>query len=407
MSCPSPCLPPEIWAEIFEHVTFVPGLMDVDFADPFHTPTSSTPLAPFSRSDLRCTLLERLTLTLVCKTWHPTALPFLYRCVHIRRDADAQNLEPVLRRSGLLLGSYVRHLIVDIDGAPKHDWTPLAQCFPNLEILTAPEAGIVYQRRWIFRSILSSTAEDSDEAPGGFLRSLAETCGQSLLRLHVNTQSVSGEDFNSILVLMPRLRTLLYEHERPSIDLFRAPHLTFLTIHGKYADTEAIEGPFPSLRHAFVHDCPYPLSRFLALQGSLLTTLHLDLRRSDKTFFDDVMRSCPNIIHLILYFRTFPLGQGIDLQSVGYVRCLGIHVAQLADATVMDYVRFLRSLGRLDCSSPRVVRILNPEVMEVANYYLNSTKAADSDLRRNMAAGVIQVEDNTGRPMGGKAADKH
>ncbi|KAI0046929.1 hypothetical protein FA95DRAFT_1559601 [Auriscalpium vulgare] len=416
--CLSLRLPPEIWGEIFEHVAFVPGLMDVDVADPFATPTTTTPFAPFSRTELRRSLRKRLSLALVCKTWHPTALPFLYRCVHIRRDADAQNLEPVLRRSGLLLGSYVRHLIVDIDGAPKHDWTPLAQCFPNLEILTAPEAGIVCKSLGTYRLLPSRIMDIREpikypETP--FLRSLAEACGQALLRLHVNTDYVTREDFNNMLALMPRLRTLLHGHHHggATLELFRPPHLTFVTIHdGIQSAFKDIEEPFPSVRHAFVYDrlyhhgTPTDLLRFLTIQGPLLTTFHLDVTGvARSTSLADVLRGCPNLAHLILYFRALPLW--MDMHTVGFVPCLGIHVKEPDRATVTDYMTFIRSLGHLDCPSRRVVRVLNPEVSGVVRPYLEgSTKAADTEVRQKVAAGLLQVEDHTGRPMGRTAAAK-
>ncbi|TFY70961.1 hypothetical protein EVG20_g2048 [Dentipellis fragilis] len=73
-------LPPEVWTNVFEFAAFVPGLMDVDVADPFDVPHSNTPTEPFDPEESSESTATLCSLVRVCRKWYAIAMPVLYRC---------------------------------------------------------------------------------------------------------------------------------------------------------------------------------------------------------------------------------------------------------------------------------------------------------------------------------------
>ncbi|KAI0062059.1 hypothetical protein BV25DRAFT_691555 [Artomyces pyxidatus] len=196
-------LAPEMWLEIFEWATFVPHLMNIDVANPFDYPgTSSTIDNPWSHVDLDASLHQRLTLILVCKTWYSLANPILYRCLVVRNKKAAICLGLTLKASRLrcessdsaepAVGSFVRHLVVRL--RERCDLADIARHLPNLSILTAfnLEKANAPLEELIFID------DPPDERRGlqveirvlpptvSFMQALVETCGPFLRKLDID-----------------------------------------------------------------------------------------------------------------------------------------------------------------------------------------------------------------------------
>lgn len=110
-------LPTEIWMQIFDILTFVPGWMDADSPDPFAA-GQKDPWREDPIPDLRwaCAAVR------VCQVWRAVATPFLYRYVVIRNGRSITCLHRTLLEgstcNNIALRSYIHRL--DLRGGLRH-----------------------------------------------------------------------------------------------------------------------------------------------------------------------------------------------------------------------------------------------------------------------------------------------
>ncbi|KAI0046937.1 hypothetical protein FA95DRAFT_1606506 [Auriscalpium vulgare] len=390
-------LPLELWAKIFEFSAFVPGLLDIDVPDPFDTSTASTPNKPWDSNKLEGALRSLQWIVRVCKDWHALATPFLYRTVVIKRRVDIDCLQSALEASAArakateepALGSRVRHLAVLISRSPEKVLS-LTRYFPNLEILT-----------------VDSYAASSVSG----MKILTQSCGASLLKLHIHGSFYAQHYADAILPMMPQLRTLICTEPQLPLVFYRPPKLVCLNIDAtKPYDAEVTYyEPFPCVRHA-VLEFPEPgwqrslsasrpsWSKFIAFQGHLLTTLHINYAsKYSRTVLTSIVRGCANLKHLILYLPELPAR--FSLGSLQRVPCLAIHFEKPPGGEGRPPSALVRSLLRLDYSFPRVVRLLNAENAQTFRATLGD-EDVHSELRQMIAAGALRLQDPNGRLLG-------
>ncbi|KAI0062073.1 hypothetical protein BV25DRAFT_1991740 [Artomyces pyxidatus] len=411
-----PPLAPEIWLDILEWATIVPGLMDIDVPDPFDSPTTLTPNDPWPVDELKASLRLRLALVRVSKSWHAMTTPILYRCLVVRTKKAAERIIQTLRDSharvregsaGPPLGHWVHHLMIAL---PAHErvenFGAVASLFPNLQILTANSITMVTlpTGQYAYEGPVTTSKERPWQM--SFLRGVLAASGKSLLRLCVGGLPYHDRVAASALLQMaPNLRTLLtLDDSLCPIDLFRPPKLATLNIHGSCNDANAVNEPFPFVRHAVLRDPGFYRSseawlRFLTFQGPSLTTLHLDFFMHG---FAEFMRGdissieilCPNLKHLFIYFLRLPVP--FSLIAIPAAPHLGIHFRE--PPTLDASTPLVEALLRAEFLPRQVVRLLNPEVGHMLRGYLHED--VNSELARAIASGRFGLQDHRGQGIG-------
>ncbi|KAI0273531.1 hypothetical protein BC834DRAFT_840437 [Gloeopeniophorella convolvens] len=416
-------LPLEIWSDILEWVTYVPGLMSVDVPDPFDSPTTLTPDHPWCLQKLRRSLWQRRMLVLVCRDWHTMAVPILYRCVLVRDPDSAEKLHRTLaasqeRGDRPTRGSHARHLILAL--SERYVFSRTIRYLPKLEILTAPSLEIVSPDTCRTVTAPAPPPARAAQLPpeDSFVRALSDTCGASLRRIQIG-QFPSTDDAHAFLRATPHLRTIISRDASLCLNntLAVLPPVTFMTVHGSLAGGAAAHAPVPSARSVFLRDPGLYRSRdawarFLATQGAHLARVHIDFAASDYAAFVSaphgavavLERHCPRLAHLILHLARAPHGgAGFALRRVAALAPrLGIHFVEDGPAAA-EAARACAPLvaGLLEIDArvpPRVVRFLNAEVAAALRAHMDGAEGVA--LTQAVLAGRFRLEDADGRYLG-------
>ncbi|KAI0062064.1 hypothetical protein BV25DRAFT_1838586 [Artomyces pyxidatus] len=331
--------PPELWIDIFEWATFVPGLNDVDLPNPFDHLTIFTPgdaEHTFRERDVKASVFTQKSIVLVCKDWLTIATPLLYRCLIVRNRMVAERLGFTLNASQLLagqcggasVGSHTRHLI--IQSRERCDLSIIASSLPNLQILTCfdPTTPLVIPSEAI-PSINDLTSRDTTPVDAlSFLRALLGTCGSSLRRIGVKRLPYSiRRDVttftNMCMNMAPRLHTLDIPEVSLTRDLDLRPSAHPASTTDDIQNHEFLlptwSSPDEILTIFQIMEIKKRLLDqwlpFFHIHGPFLTTVHLrfdslhgfgSASRVASGKLSMVRTHCPNLRYLVLHFPSVP-----------------------------------------------------------------------------------------------------
>lgn len=364
-------MPNELWLHVFGFATFVPGVLDIASEDPFQAslpyglsrPMYSDTQLDSVRRDVRTSIAFGLQLTLVSKRWHDIFIARLYRHLHIRshRHLDAlihklarpQELKSHPFSSPWPLGSLVRRLDLAITDVPwRHGGSVnflsqverLFEHLPQLKIL---------EISWSVENPVSSRqslqAGRKIQPTLDFWETVSSFCGGSLRRLD-QTRTLS-ESFPPALGMrprdffqfFPRIQTvnlpvgIAFGPYCWSCDATSHPPETlqsnaYLVLQIQIisepcrCDLHSVTAqppPFPSLTTAIVSGDilrfgTSTTSRFIRLQGPLLTTVYLTgsispLEPQYPSFASSLQtlgQHCPRLSRLVLALQNMLDGLG-------------------------------------------------------------------------------------------------
>ncbi|KAI0062060.1 hypothetical protein BV25DRAFT_690578 [Artomyces pyxidatus] len=406
--------PPEIWIEIFEWASFVPGLMDIDLPNTFEHPTTfmvDGTAYTFRVHDLKASLLTRKALVLVCKDWYSMAMPLLYQCLVVRSVKDAECLCLTLNKSRLrteeghgdsALGSYTRHLVVR--SRERSDLSEIIPSLPNLQILSFSLA------------IPSATPSDASGGSGDvdplfFLRAVLETCGNSLQRISATRLPYSIrcdiDAFTKMCMTMaPQLRTLITPDVSVTRDLaIHSPVLPSLMSTDDRNTEVSLDASPPSSpsEYDFVSVFEFLETRrtflekwspFFSAHGSHLTTVHLRFDIHCRAVHLSMLRiHCPNLRLVVLYFKSVPNRYAV--RDMPPVLRVGIHFGDIVPAA--DFLALSRMLSEMNTVPGRVVRFLHPQDWLMFQAYMKYMEKKDRDgLVHAITTGSFHLEDHNG-----------
>ena len=335
-----PPLPPELWLRIFDHSTWVPGVLE-----PGIYVTSDEPRRVITRRQqrlLKDSLVTKRYLVRVCKLWCTLATPFLYESIIIGRGRTLSSLCSALvdskRKEGNAahdnpLGWYTKRLDVAMrdqghqGAASELEFLAEAiECLSNLTIV-----------------IFSVRAPRYVEypMPTSIMQALADTCGPTL-RVVDFSESVLHpfrNDWRMLLTAAPYLRvlsgpetTLISSYTIPLLDLPVLPELTALALASPNTkEYLTSENHFPSLSEFEFHYFLPPLwdswAGPLGVFGYNLTMVHLNFNIAALYLQGEMnvlAKHCPNLARLILSLKVWEqFIDGLSLPSVPYLalRC--------------------------------------------------------------------------------------
>ncbi|KAA1477697.1 hypothetical protein DENSPDRAFT_885305 [Dentipellis sp. KUC8613] len=413
--------PPEIWLSIFEHAAFVPHIFDTDFADPIEFPDTPIPFDKSAENELKASLVTKLALICVCKSWHDLAIPLLYRAVAARdpqsllclRDAIARLTRPSTATRNMRVHRLDLFCWPAVEGRlASAVLVDLLSLLPDLRIACVslpPEAK---------QSRVNSRQFTTDEL-NTLIRALSHpTHLRSLRKCILGLPKVTIEHCNALLAQHTQLSFLYAPY--PMIVGLEAQHiparhpLTCLFIGLKAPLIGEDAQPLSSLRHVYIrlialaYERGASMEAFLRVQGARLCTVQLDMRQySSRPSLDHCLHllsaHCPDLVHLIFIYDP----RGTPLTSIftalpPTVTHLGIYAEHDdPERGLCEYLRGLREFFELgDVGSvPGVIRRLNTSTEEGWAYL----RDRNADLHAQCASIPVppncRLEDAEGRDL--------
>ncbi|KIJ19139.1 hypothetical protein PAXINDRAFT_97169 [Paxillus involutus ATCC 200175] len=366
-----PTLPVELWLDILQHATFVPGILEPDV---YHqTGTQLTHPDRQHRIALG-SLPTKRSLILVCKKWRSLCIPLLYQSIVIKSSRCTELLAVTLTKShdecsssdvtsARSLGSFTVRLDLSCAG---HNYMgtlrSIMLCLPNLSILSISHTIIFADSQRIIDNILS--------------------CALPLRVIDFRRCLTDSRDLERLLKNSPHLRMLQYRDglsqfatndnlvTHPVGNTVVMPNITHLSIYGSFRDDGVCSYfTFPSLRELSCDLGTIPSARsvqelFFGKHGYNLTSL--DIRRYRSTpadFTRDLLwikQHCPTLRDLSFWFRDCE-DLPVDPVNIPAIELLGLRY----DSRDLDFrhlsflFRFLESLNETS-STLQAVRFLDP-----------------------------------------------
>lgn len=315
-------VPPEIWIQIFEWASFLPGLMDIGVPNPLQPSAVKEWYSPFTWNNLRACLATRRAIVLVCQRWYTVGLPILYHCLFIRDSACRISLQRTFAAEAAArkhsapsvpLWSWARHLVLDVDHLSSNaEFTSEMEAVsailffvPNLKILSFGAIG------------------ELGQLPKKFTDTLSKTCGSTLRRIYLRWNQfpfLTSAQCDHLLASLPNLETIVGGSfmGRCVAAMPRLPNLHHITLFSEDCGTSHDSNVnFPAVREASLRIGVHAgWKHFTAVHGPLLTTIYLtymsplgpdSIQRDLNVLKDD----CPNLTHLIIHLvgwsQIFPM----------------------------------------------------------------------------------------------------
>ncbi|EPQ56920.1 hypothetical protein GLOTRDRAFT_137399 [Gloeophyllum trabeum ATCC 11539] len=288
-----PVLPPELWIEIFEFATYVPGALQSQSYNPFETVVPLPQLEELR--SLKIAYRTKRSLVLVCKRWRDLALPILYRVVL----ADGTKALLYLYRTltsdlATSLRTHVRRLICRVETAEK-----LLASDPLPDVIKAIPSLVIFNL-WL-------TNGTSYSMPDDVLLAVASQ-GKSI-RVLDWTPSLRDEydltGWRQMLSSLPNLRILRYgfggmSPSTASAPPIRLPNLTYSTWdtfgrHGRLTPEDDLTG----LRALEFISTSALVPPHL---GRNITSLSMPVvPQNANEVIARVLSALPNVTHLVLW----------------------------------------------------------------------------------------------------------
>lgn len=404
-------LPPEIWLKIFHFATDTPRLLDC-------SPSQSDLPTVLAREQelqlLRESLVTKLRLVLVCKTWGELATEFLYQSVLVTRVQSLLTLHEALQGRARAVGMFhtnpgwwTRRLDVVIppDQCETADYGVLVDVFryfSNLSIVTLSMPILPFNDFWL------------RQLPMEIIVSLVETCGPSL-RVFDCAESLlrpCREDLMLLLAGSPNLRVLRCPVCSPTpgdrspgsrLDVPVMANLESISLMSvflrDYLPREKNKNHLPALRQ-LIYGCISPpffahaWKSFVKSSCSAVTCVTLDFSFQGDSLqreLDLLSECCPALDKLVIYFRSWTeFIPHLVLPPVSHLRIY----SKLAKAPAFHYYSLIYALTTLTASKLGSVRLLHASAVEEFRHSLSSLSQDELD---GLASKAFRVEDHEGR----------
>jgi hypothetical protein len=432
-------IPPEIWLEIFDYATgCVPRLLDIDVPDPLECP-SDMPFTDYYDLDLvRLSLRTKLSLVLVCRSWHNIAIDLLHQVLLFDSLDTCRTLHNNFETSWATgVGPHVRHVLLGTLDRKAYRYLPsIFRKLSNVKIL----------------SLWNATVALSDERTADVMASMF---GPSLRKLHVYAEQLTGQPLVTLYDLVhsaTRLRTLIVDCKdiQGAIVLPQLPELTFVSGHNLILDNsygrtlsalppgtdlnssnlscnipQTSSEPFPRLKHML-----FPARRLFSRAHSrafdalspFATHATVDLRRDWEVGpehdlwagLSTLWSRCPGLTHvqLILAWQQFAAADRFppQLGVCPFLLPTGLtHLSVLATFTgsfrMQVFVPCLESLlGALERvgrthPSLRVVRFVSPRLVERVRQAVVEAEFAFVKALHDRCNKLFRLEDHEGNSL--------
>ncbi|EPQ56914.1 hypothetical protein GLOTRDRAFT_137395 [Gloeophyllum trabeum ATCC 11539] len=353
-----PVLPPELWIEIFEFATYVPGAVQSQSYNPFET---IVPLPQLEElRSLKIAYRTKRSLVLVCKRWRELATPILYRIVLADHTKGVERLHRTLVsdfQSSSVVGSLracVRRLVCVTlsSGVPFDLLAEIIRSIPTLVIFNlwpAKYRGINLVIPENIRLSLATQGESLrvlDWAPG-YVDAAA---------LHEWRQMVSS---------LPGLRILRYWHGMAlppgtSFTPVRLPNLIYSSwdsiglSRGRNSGRLTAEDDLRALQSLEFRDHLPPVPPHI---GHNITLLSVPVSPCGiRGQIPELLAMLPNLVHLVLRADDWPIiPQALPLPRIQKLG-LGRFTGQACKNR--DYTVLFDNLFSIDAPQLRVVRFV-------------------------------------------------
>ncbi|TFY79191.1 hypothetical protein EWM64_g4818 [Hericium alpestre] len=359
--------PLDIWIEIFDIATYVPGVLDTEPGDSFSSPETWLANEQTWRDaylSLRAVNRTALSLSLVCKDFASLVLPLLYRYVAIDSRRDWESFSRTLETTAMRepssdghpggLGRYVRHVqlrtrtfsFLSRDPFPA-SYTLAFNYLPGLQSLS------IDRGHW------------TNEVEAQFVKAVLSSCSATLRKLCIDPRPYERIDI--FPPSFPNLQVLLNRNGCP-LHLPSAPQLSHLTLcSSDCVSKHTHDKPLPNVRRVCVQVPCFPFiehwRRFLTVQGRLLTTVYIHCAPDggeNDGMFQAVKDYCPNLESLIVRIDRSYKYEALVLPVVGR---LGVSLSdwppRCRTNALEEFQEWFEVFARRVGASAKVVRLLD------------------------------------------------
>ncbi|TFK53778.1 hypothetical protein OE88DRAFT_1724488 [Heliocybe sulcata] len=361
-------LPPELWLDIFELATYVPGALETESLDPFRLaaplPIYEAKIALFASMQIKTKIVR------VCRQWRDLGTLVLYRIVIAQENITLMRLQQTLLgpqasqayiEGTLSLRTCIQRFscLVDPVHTSDSDIEQLSRILTNLPNLS------------YFTLRVSKGVQPNQVTPVALFSALQE-CRRSLRALHLdlNMFAVTNPEWCRMISSMIGLRVLSLRLDDLPQDFTllpsgcMLPNLRSLTLRGVFTPAPlAIHNQLPALRELSVglaswHNVFAQLGQTVAGQITCLT-VRAGWRDEINPLLSHALEAFPNATRLALWvdnWHEFP--SDLCIPNIEY---LGIGRTTRRECRNTVYNQFIDNLSSIVAPKMRVLRFVGPD----------------------------------------------